>query len=101
YEGKLWDMAAIRDVAIKLTQDNNGKFGNDEGFDPTNIAVWGYSDADDSMRGFAQSFSPGHAGVAPDGKTAIFNDKTYLDFMQWRHDAIFKDRFFPDASAQK
>src|SRR5262249_46537647 len=61
----------------------------------------GFGDVDIDMRGFAQMFSPGHAGVAPDGKTAIFNDKIYVQAMQWRHDAIFKDHFFPDASAQK
>ncbi len=100
YEGKIWDMAAVRALGIKLTQDKNGKYADETGFDPANISVYGYADTDDSPRGFAQSFSPGHAGVAKDGKTAIFNEKTYLQFMQWRHDAIFKDHFFPDASAQ-
>jgi len=101
YEGKAWDMAAVREAAIKLTQDKNGKFGDEKDFDPANVAVYGFADIDIDMRGYAQLFSPGHAGVATDGKTAIFNDKTYVEAMQWRHDAIFKDHFFPDASAQK
>lgn len=52
------------------------------------------------MRGYVMPFSPGHAGVAANGKTAIFNDKVYVQAYQWRHDAIFKDHFFPDRSAQ-
>jgi multiple sugar transport system substrate-binding protein len=101
YEGKLWDMEAVRQLAIKLTQDKNGVFADEADFDPQNIAVYGFADIDIDMRGYAQLFSPGHAGVADDGKTAIFNDPTYVQAMQWRHDAIFKDHFFPDASAQK
>ena len=34
YQGKLWDMAAVQDVAIKLTQDTNGKYADEPGFDP-------------------------------------------------------------------
>jgi multiple sugar transport system substrate-binding protein len=101
YQGKLWNMDAVKDLAIKLTQDKNGKFADENGFDPTNIAIYGFADIDIDMRGYAQLFSPGHSGVAKDGKTAIFNDKTYVQAMQWRHDAIFKYHFFPDASAQK
>ncbi|MEP7285046.1 MAG: extracellular solute-binding protein [Chloroflexota bacterium] len=101
YEGKLWDMAAVRALAIKLTQDKNGKFADEQGFDPANIDTYGFSDIESDMRGFAQLFSPGHAGVAPDGKTAIFNDKTYIEAMQWRHDGVFKDHFMPDTAAQK
>jgi multiple sugar transport system substrate-binding protein len=101
YEGRLWDMESVRQLAIKLTQDKNGNFADEASFDPNNIAVYGFADIDIDMRGYAQLFSPGHAGVAPDGKTAIFNDPAYVEAMQWRHDAIFKDHFFPDASAQK
>ncbi|HVO41213.1 MAG TPA: extracellular solute-binding protein, partial [Aggregatilineales bacterium] len=101
YQGKLWNMDAVKDLAIKLTQDKNGKFADEADFDPKNIAIYGFADIDVDMRGYAQLFSPGHAGVAPDGKTAIFNDKTYIEAMQWRHDAIFKYHFFPELSAQK
>jgi len=100
YQGKVWDMSAVQDLAIKLTQDKNGKFADEAGFDPTKIAVYGYADIDDIFRGYIQNWSPGHAGVAKDGKTAIFNDPVIVQAMQWRHDAIFKYHFFPDLSAQ-
>ncbi len=100
YQGKPWDMAAVQDLAIKLTQDKAGKFADEKDFDPTKIAVYGYADVDDIFRGYIQNWSPGHAGVAKDGKTAIFNDKTILAAMQWRHDAVFKYHFFPDLAAQ-
>lgn len=101
YNGKPWDMNAVRDIAIKLTQDKNGMFADEQAFDPTNIVSYGFADVDIDMRGYAQLFSPGHNGVSADGKQALFNDPTYLQAMQWRHDAIFKDHFFPDVSAQK
>jgi multiple sugar transport system substrate-binding protein len=100
YEGKVWDMEALRQVAIKLTQDSNGRYADEQEFDPTKIMIYGFADTLIDMRGWAQLFSPGHAGVAPDGKTAIFNEKTYVQAMQWRHDSIFKDHISPDLAAQ-
>ncbi len=100
YQGKLWDRAALRDLAIKLTQDKSGNYADEKSFDPTNIAVYGFGDVDIDMRGFAQEFSPPDNGVKADGKTADFNNPVFVQAFQWLHDGIYKDHFFPDASAQ-
>jgi multiple sugar transport system substrate-binding protein len=71
YEGKPWDMDAVRELAMKLTVDASGNDATSAGFDPANVVQWGfdmqYADnsplAETSLFG-ASSF------VASDGKTA-------------------------------
>ena len=42
YEGKPWDMAAVRDLGMKLTVDKNGNDATSADFDPANIVQWGF-----------------------------------------------------------
>ena len=42
YQGKPWDMAAVRDLGMKLTVDSNGNDATSASFDPTNVVQWGF-----------------------------------------------------------
>ncbi len=42
YDGKPWDLDALRTLAMKLTVDKNGKDATDPAFDPKNIVQWGF-----------------------------------------------------------
>src|SRR5260221_1004811 len=42
YNGKPWDLDALRTLAMKLTVDKNGKDASQAGFDPDNIVQWGF-----------------------------------------------------------
>ena len=42
YDGKPWDLDALRTLAMKLTVDKNGKDATQAGFDPANIVQWGF-----------------------------------------------------------
>jgi len=93
YAGKPWDMAALRDVAIKVTQDKSGKFGNEDGFDPKNVAVYGYADQWSDLRGIASHWAP--EDVVKDGKPN-FSQQAYVDALTWYNDSIWKDHFQPN-----
>jgi WD40 repeat protein len=101
YQGKPWDMAALRELGIRLTRDKNGKFGNEPGFDTENIVSYGYQEVWSSLREWTTHFSPSDNGLDSDLKTATFNRKIYLDASQYLHDAIFKDHWMPDLKAQE
>ena len=42
YDGKPWDMAAVRELGMKLTVDKNGNDATSADFDPTNVVQWGF-----------------------------------------------------------
>lgn len=98
--GKPWDMDTLREVAIKLTRDQNGIYADQPGFDPTHIDVYGYADTWSSFREWAMHFSPPHNGLLPDLQTAAFEDSAFIKAFQYLHDGIFKDHFMPDGAWQ-
>ena len=42
YDGKPWDMEAVRQLGMKLTVDENGNDATSPDFDPTKIVQWGF-----------------------------------------------------------
>jgi multiple sugar transport system substrate-binding protein len=98
YQGKPWDMAALRDLAMKLTVDKSGNDATSSSFDPNNVVQWGfdmqYADnsplAETSLFG-ASSF------LAADGKTAQIPTQVSTG-EKWYNDGVWKDHFIPSAS---
>lgn len=98
YQGKPWDMAAVRELGMKLTVDKNGNDATSASFDPANVTQWGfdmqYADnsplAETSLFG-ASSF------LAADGKTAQIPDQVSTG-EKWYNDGVWKDHFIPSAS---
>lgn len=98
YEGKPWDMDAVRELAMKLTVDASGNDATSAAFDPANVVQWGfdmqYADnsplAETSLFG-ASSF------VAADGKTAQIPEQVSIG-EKWYNDGVWKDHFIPNAN---
>jgi multiple sugar transport system substrate-binding protein len=95
YEGKDWDIAALRDVAMKLTVDKNGNDATSADFDPANVVQWGFDMqyADNSPRAEASLWG-GNALVADDGVTAQIPESVRTG-EKWFNDGVWKDHFIP------
>ncbi len=98
YQGKPWDMDAVRELGMKLTVDKNGNDATSADFDPLNVVQWGfdmqYADnsplAESSLFG-ASSF------LASDGKTAQIPEQLATG-EKWFNDGVWKDHFIPNAN---
>jgi multiple sugar transport system substrate-binding protein len=88
-----WDVNTLRTIAMKLTVDKNGKTPNDAGFDPDNIAQWGFGMQMTDLRGVATLFGANNF-VAADGKTAQVPANWVAGF-KWIYDGMWKDHFYP------
>jgi multiple sugar transport system substrate-binding protein len=98
YQGKPWDMAALRELAMKLTVDKNGNDATSSSFDPNNVVQWGFDMqyADNSPLAEASLFGPG-SFVAADGKTAQIPESVSVG-EKWYNDGVWKDHFIPNAN---
>ena len=98
YNGKPWDMAAVRELGMKLTVDKNGNDATSADFDPESVEQWGFDVQyhDGSARAETAMFGAG-SPVADDGKTAQVPD--YIaNGEKWFNDGIWKDHFIPNAN---
>ena len=95
YQGKPWDMEAVRELGMKLTVDKNGNDATSADFDPENIVQWGFDMqwADDRADTEAVLFGPSSV-VAADGKTAQITDQ-FKTGLKWFNDGVWKDHFIP------
>ncbi|MBA3868854.1 MAG: extracellular solute-binding protein [Anaerolineae bacterium] len=96
----VWDWDEVAKVAESITSDASGKYSDEDGFDATKIQNYGYADFWNSMRHVAMQFGATDSGLAPDGKTADFNQPAFVTAMQWYQDGIFKNHFIPDSAAE-
>lgn len=96
YQGKPWDMAAVRDLAMKLTVDKNGNDATSPNFDPANIVQWGFDSqwADNSPTAETALFGAS-SFLASDGKTAQIPDSLRTG-IHWFNDGVWKDHFIPN-----
>ena len=75
YQGKPWDMAAVRELGMKLTVDKSGNDATSSKFDPTNIEQWGFDSQWADNNPVAESTIFGaFSFVGDDGKTAQIPD---------------------------
>jgi multiple sugar transport system substrate-binding protein len=95
YEGKPWDMAALRDLGMKLTVDKSGNDATSADFDAANIVQWGFDMqwADDRADSEATIFGASSV-VADDGKTAQITPQ-FTQGLKWFNDGVWKDHFIP------
>jgi multiple sugar transport system substrate-binding protein len=95
YQGKPWDMEAVRELGMQLTVDKNGNDATSADFDPANIVQWGFDMqwADDRADTEATIFGASSV-VAADGKTAQITDQ-FKTGLTWFNDGVWKDHFIP------
>jgi multiple sugar transport system substrate-binding protein len=99
YDGKPWDLDALRTLAMKLTVDKGGKDATQAGFDPANIEQWGFdSQYMDNYNARAETaFFGAGSLLGADGKTAVVPD--YIkQGEKWYNDGVWKDHFIPTAA---
>ena len=98
YQGKDWDMATLREVAMKLTVDANGNDATSSSFDPNNVVQWGFDVqwADNSPLAETALFGAS-SFVGPDGKTAQIPEPVSVG-EKWFNDGVWKDHFIPNAN---
>ena len=86
-----WSYDTLRQVAMLLTVDKNGKDATDPAFDPTNIVQFGFEPQRDDLRQTGAYFGAGSL-VGEDGKTVVIPEawKAAWKFM---YDGIWKDHF--------
>ena len=95
YEGKPWDVAAVREIGMKLTVDANGNDATSPDFDPENVVQWGFDSqwADNSPTAETALFGAS-SFLAADGKTAQITD-AIRDGIHWFNDGVWVDHFIP------
>jgi multiple sugar transport system substrate-binding protein len=100
YDGKEWNWATVRDLALKLTVDANGNDATSADFDASAIEQYGLDAqfTEHDARAWATIFGGSGSAVADDGTTAQWPDnwRTGLQFM---YDGIAKDHFIPNETA--
>jgi multiple sugar transport system substrate-binding protein len=99
YDGKPWDLDALRTLAMKLTVDKAGKDATEAGFDAANIEQWGFdSQYMDNFNARAETaFFGAGALLSADGKTAVVPDYVKAG-AKWYNDGVWKDHFIPTAA---
>ena len=98
YQGKDWDMAAVRELGMKLTVDKAGNDATSPDFDAKNVVQWGFDMqyADNSPLAEASLFGAS-SFLADDGKTAQIPDQIRTG-EKWYNDGVWKDHFIPSAA---
>ena len=98
YDGKPWDLDALRTLAMKLTVDKNGKDATQAGFDPDNIVQWGFeSQYMDNYNLRAESAFFGAGALQDSSGKAVIPD--YMaQAAKWWNDGVWKDHFIPTAN---
>jgi multiple sugar transport system substrate-binding protein len=98
YQGKPWDLDALRSLAMKLTVDKNGKDATESGFDANNIVQWGFDSQymDNYNARSETAFFGSGALIGADGKAVI---PDYIaQGEKWYNDGVWKDHFIPTAA---
>jgi multiple sugar transport system substrate-binding protein len=96
YEGRTWDMNALRELAKKLTVDVNGNDATSPKFDPSKVVQWGFDPQyqEGTPQNHGTFFGAG-SYVAKDNKTAQI-PKPWLAEWKWYYDMIWKDHSAPN-----
>lgn len=93
YDGKEWNMDTLRDIAMRLTVDENGNDATSADFNPDKIVQFGFHPQwINNDRAVATLFGAGSL-VSEDGKAQIPDN--WRAAWKWYHDAMFKDHFAP------
>ncbi len=87
-----WDYDTIREIALKLTVDKNGKDATEAGFDPDNIVQWGFEPQRDDLRQVGANFGAGQLAGGADGKTVQI-PQAWADGWKWWYAGMWKDHF--------
>jgi multiple sugar transport system substrate-binding protein len=88
-----WDYDTARIIAMLLTVDANNNDATQSGFDPTNIAQYGFEPQRDDLRGLGAYWGAGSL-VAPDGTAQI--PAQWSTAWKWYYNGMWTDHFIVD-----
>jgi multiple sugar transport system substrate-binding protein len=91
---KEWNMDTLREVAMKLSVDANGKDATSEEFDAEQIVQFGFQNLWTDPRGIGTFFGAGSL-VADDGVTAQIPDEWDAAW-KWNYQGMWEDYFIPN-----
>lgn len=77
-----WDYDTIKEIALKLTVDKNGKDATEAAFDPKSIVQYGFEPQRDDIRGLGAYYGAGGL-AASDGTTAQIPDPWADAWKDW------------------
>jgi multiple sugar transport system substrate-binding protein len=86
-----WNYDTLRQLAMKLTVDTNGKDATEAGFDPKHIDQWGFEPQRDVLEGMGAFWGAGSL-VGPDGHTVVIPDAWKAGW-KFVYDGVWKDHF--------
>lgn len=92
-DGDEWTFDKLRELAMFLTVDGNGNDATMEGFDPTNIAQFGY---DSQWQDIRADWSHLQAGTFVDADGKAYVPDQWRTAAKWYYDGMFKDYFIPN-----
>jgi multiple sugar transport system substrate-binding protein len=87
-----WSYDTVRQVAMKLTVDKNGKDATDPDFDPKKIVQYGFEPQRDDLRTMGAAFFRAGRFLSGDGRTVQIPD-AWAAAWKWVYDGIWKDHF--------
>jgi len=88
-----WDYDTARTIAMLLTVDTNNNDATQAGFDPTNIAQYGFEPQRDDLRGLGAYWGAGSL-VAADGTAQI--PPQWSTAWKWYYNGMWTDHFIVD-----
>jgi multiple sugar transport system substrate-binding protein len=86
-----WNYDTLREVALRLTVDENNLDATQPGFDPTKIVQYGFDPYRDDLRGMGAYFGTGSL-VADDG-TTVQIPEVWADAWKYWYNGMWSDRF--------
>jgi len=92
-----WNYDTVRQVAMKLTVDKNGKDATQAGFDPSKIVQYGFEPQRDDLRTMGAAFFAAGKFLSADGKTVQIPD-AWAAAWKWVYDGMWKDHFIETAA---
>jgi len=98
YQGKPWDMDAVRTLGMKLTVDKAGNDATSPKFDAANVVQWGFDMqyADNSPLAETALFGAS-SFLAADGKSAQIPEQVSTG-EKWYNAGVWTDHFIPSAA---
>jgi multiple sugar transport system substrate-binding protein len=98
-EERTWDFDTLRELALRLTVDENGNDATSADFDPEAIVQWGYEPQYQDLRAQGSYWGAGSL-VADDGTTAQIPPQ-WADAWKWFYEGVWTDHFIMnEAQAQ-
>ena len=94
-----WNFDTLRELALRLTVDENGNDATSADFDPEAIVQWGYEPQYQDMRAQGSYWGSGTL-VADDGTTAEVPEH-WQDAWKWFYDGVWTDHFIMNEAQQQ